>query len=430
MITRIEAYDYRCFKQLDLALGRQHVFAGSNGSGKTTLLDIPALLGDLLRVNDINDAFFAPMQGRERSRAEHAVELVHKLFGDNFVIAIEVRIPEPQRRSLMTNGPDAVRFGKTPLCDTARYELAFRLDNDRIEISEEHLLLFVDQETLRIPHGQKLQGNQSLDRKKAQISLINRSWRQPVSYQHQWLDERKAHKLEYRLRDTQTALGALPADPDLFPIGLWLQEYLLKGAFCYEPQWPAMRKAAIVRDKDIFKADGSSLPWQVLALQESDPEDLEDWIAQVNMALPSIKAVEAQCSENDGSCYLNVTYTNGMVVPSAGLSHGTLHILALTILPYLEKPPAVLTLEEPENGIYPKAIDSVLDALRLVEDTQLWLSTHSPVVLANTELEQIIAMRLGADGETEVVKGPEHPKLKDWKGTVDLGSLFAAGVLE
>ncbi|MBF4275530.1 ATP-binding protein, partial [Vibrio anguillarum] len=46
MISRIEAYKYRCFNTLDLALEQQHVFAGSNGSGKTTLLDIPALFGD------------------------------------------------------------------------------------------------------------------------------------------------------------------------------------------------------------------------------------------------------------------------------------------------------------------------------------------------------------------------------------------------
>ena len=40
MISRIEAYKYRCFNTLDLALDQQHVFAGSNGSGKTTLLRI------------------------------------------------------------------------------------------------------------------------------------------------------------------------------------------------------------------------------------------------------------------------------------------------------------------------------------------------------------------------------------------------------
>lgn len=112
------------------------------------------------------------------------------------------------------------------------------------------------------------------------------------------------------------------------------------------------------------------------------------------------------------------------------MSHGTLHILALTIIPYLQNAPKIITLEEPENGIHPKAIDAVLEALKLTSDTQLLLSTHSPVVLANTEVEQIITMRFNQDGATEVLKGHEHPRLKTWKGEVDLGTLFAAGVLE
>ena len=32
-------------------------------------------------------------------------------------------------------------------------------------------------------------------------------------------------------------------------------------------------------------------------------------------------------------------------------------------------------------------------------------------------------------GATDIVRGDEHPRLKNWKGTLDLGTLFAAGVL-
>lgn len=39
-------------------------------------------------------------------------------------------------------------------------------------------------------------------------------------------------------------------------------------------------------------------------------------------------------------------------------------------------------------------------------------------------------MRFNKDGATEVLKGHEHPRLREWKGEVDLGTLFAAGVLE
>ena len=48
MITRIEAYRYRCFERLDIAVGPYQVLVGRNGAGKSTLMDIPVLLGEML----------------------------------------------------------------------------------------------------------------------------------------------------------------------------------------------------------------------------------------------------------------------------------------------------------------------------------------------------------------------------------------------
>jgi predicted ATPase len=431
MISRIEAYKYRCFNVLDLALEQQHVFAGSNGSGKTTLLDIPALLGDLLNVTDINDAFFKPVNGRERARAEEAKEVVHQLRGDYFILAIEVKLPPSVIEEILRDASDAwqKKFQHTDMRpDTARYEVALRINQSKFQVAEEHLLLFPDNE-YRPQHGMGLVGVNEFSRTAPWFKVFSRSFGSKVKYQAEY-QSGKSSMLEFGLRDNQLALSTIPADYDLYPAALWLQNFLMQSTHCYEPQWPAMRLAASPRDKSCFKADGSSLPWQVFELQTKDYEGLNEWLELVQMALPSIKKIEAIKRADDGFCYLEVTYNNDMKVPSSGLSHGTLHILALTILPYLQSPPNIITLEEPENGIHPKAIDAVLEALKLTSETQLWLSTHSPVVLANSELEQIITMRFNKDGSTEVLKGNEHPRLKEWKGEVDLGTLFAAGVLE
>ena len=431
MISRIEAYKYRCFNVLDVSLGQLHVLAGSNGSGKTTLLDIPALLGDLLQVTNVNDAFFKPVNGRERARAEVAQEIVHQLRGDYFMFAIEVDLPESVIDLLVRDASPAwMKKFSDPLLrpTTARYELSFRIRDSSLEVNEEHLTLFPNNDN-GPEHGMGLVGSSEYVSSKPWFKVISRRWGEKARYQAEY-QAGKSSILEFGLRDTQLALSVLPADYDLYPAALWLQTFLIEGSHCYTPQWPAMRLAASPRDKDAFKVDGSSLPWQVHALQHRDPEGLNEWLELVQMALPSIAKIEAKQRIDDSFCYLEVTYSNGMVVPSSGLSHGTLHILALTIIPYLQNAPKIITLEEPENGIHPKAIDAVLEALKLTSDTQLWLSTHSPVVLANTEVKQIITMRFNQDGATEVLKGHEHPRLKTWKGEVDLGTLFAAGVLE
>jgi predicted ATPase len=86
-------------------------------------------------------------------------------------------------------------------------------------------------------------------------------------------------------------------------------------------------------------------------------------------------------------------------------------------------------LEEPENGVHPQAIQAILQSLSSTYDSQLLLSSHSPVVLANVSLDNIICARLNESGSAEIVNGRNHPQPEDWKGQIDLGSLFATGVL-
>lgn len=111
------------------------------------------------------------------------------------------------------------------------------------------------------------------------------------------------------------------------------------------------------------------------------------------------------------------------------MSYGTLHILALTILPYLPKVADLIFLEEPENGIHLRAIEVVLQSLSSVYNSQVFVSTHSPVVLAHTALESIIVMQASKENGAKAIQGKQHPRLQDWRGGIDLGSLFAAGVL-
>ena len=103
--------------------------------------------------------------------------------------------------------------------------------------------------------------------------------------------------------------------------------------------------------------------------------------------------------------------------------------MVLTVLPYLKTRPAVIITEEPENGIHPQAIEAVLQSLGSVYDSQVLISSHSPVVLAMSQLDQVLCSRVESSGAVKIIKGTDHPRLKDWKGSIDLGSLFAAGVL-
>ena len=61
--------------------------------------------------------------------------------------------------------------------------------------------------------------------------------------------------------------------------------------------------------------------------------------------------------------------------------------------------------------------------------SQVFLATHSPVILGVAQLNQVLCFAKTKEGATDIVAGPDHPGLKHWKGEIDLGTLFASGVL-
>ena len=93
MISRIQAFKYRCFEQLDIKVGDYHILAGANGTGKSTLLDIPLLLGEILSRGLIPAFLESPAIG-ESPRAQSLQELVHYRRGEYFGFAIEANLPE------------------------------------------------------------------------------------------------------------------------------------------------------------------------------------------------------------------------------------------------------------------------------------------------------------------------------------------------
>jgi predicted ATPase len=89
----------------------------------------------------------------------------------------------------------------------------------------------------------------------------------------------------------------------------------------------------------------------------------------------------------------------------------------------------VLCIEEPENGIHPRAVATVYDSLSSVYEAQVLLATHSPVVLNAANTDDVLCFAKDDNGATDIVLGSEHPMLRQWQGEAPLGTLLASGVL-
>jgi energy-coupling factor transporter ATP-binding protein EcfA2 len=442
MITRIEAYNYRCFEHLAVDLSGFHVLAGANGSGKSTLLDIPVLLAELLAAERIEDAFLRPSARTSRPpRALSLAEPVHRGGDGTFGFAVEARLPDEIAAVIA----EATRNPRLPLPTHLRYELHLDpVEHGRgVEIAGEYLVLFPTEDPVRPVPGER--AFEDPDEKR--ITGRGGSRRVRWAWEESWrpviarTGGRVARftsevggqdPLSWQSPHSRLALDTVPFDEAQFPAALWFRSLLREGTLAYAPEFAALRQAAPPAGRDPqLDPSGRNTPWLALRLKREDKELYEAWVDLVRIALPQIQEIDVVERADDYHAYFRVTYAGGHRVTSSGLSDGTLRVFALTLPAFLPDMPALLLTEEPENGIYPQAIEIVMQALQAVRDSQVLVATQSPLVLANVELPDVLAARVDQDtGAATVVRGDWHPRLVDWRGDLDLGTLFATGVFE
>jgi len=437
MISRIEAYKYRCFEKLDVGFNNFRVLVGANGAGKSTLLDIVTLLSDMVRFRRVDAAFFEKTPNHPRARAELAEDLIFNQQGDFFAVVVEVGLPDAvvssltERLSSRMSPARAEQYRRRPEAwpGILRYELQCEKLNDQIQVSQEYLLALQAGERHRHPHGAGLVGEEPRKLPRTCIPILVRQRGEPAVFSPE--AQTKRMQFQFRFEPAELALANVPSDQDHFAAALWFRSFLSHGTCFYQPNAAALRQASPARIRTLtLSSDGSTLPWLIARLKEAqDQRAFKRWLGLVQLALPPIHDVLPFVREDDRAAYFKLVYESNFAVSSPNLSDGTLNILALTILPYLDRLPNLITVEEPENGVHPKAIQAITEALSSVGNAQVWLSSHSPIVLANVKPENVLCLSLSTTGAVTAIPGERHPGLADWKGGVDLGTLFATGVL-
>ena len=426
MICRIEALNYRCLHYVSQPLEHFHVLVGPNASGKSTFLDVLGLIHDLL-TRGLDDAILAreDLVGSV-GRARRVDELIFNQIADRFELAIELEIPDELRKSTENN-----RY------QTARYELAIGKDSESGELTIVNETLWLCPELVsRATLHASLFPNESVPPASVLTERAGKGWYKVISKSesghHTFNSETRISSTSSALRVGfhRSALANLPQDEKHFPVALWVQNILMEGIHVLALNSAAMRRPTSPSVSCAFRTDGSNLPLVVRDLRNDHEKDFKDWLDHLRIVLPDLQAIDVVERPEDRHLYLNVHYSNlEHPVPSWLLSDGTLRLFALTLLAYLPHNGEVYLIEEVENGIHPRAIEAIFDSLSSVYDGQVFLTTHSPLTVGLTKPEQVLCFAKNPSGATSIVRGSEHPKLKDWRGQVDLGTLYAAGVL-
>ncbi|MEK8020641.1 MAG: AAA family ATPase [Candidatus Parabeggiatoa sp.] len=385
-ITQIEAKNFRCLHDVRQSLGAFHILVGPNGSGKTTFFDVLALLGRLVS---------SGLESALAERTHNLSDLFWRKSGTQFELAIEALIPETQRQSL------AQPF------DKIRYEVTIGTDSVSAETS-----ILSESVFLIGPHLRHLVVSKA---KQDQFHPEVSSKFNPHT------------TLSFKFGSQRSALGNLPEDDSQFPVSVWFKHLLTTGIQAFILNSQLMRQPSPPGQQRGFKPDGSNLPWIIDRLQAF--ENYQDWISHLQTAIEDIEDIYTIVRPEDRHRYLVIRYRGGLEVPSWMTSDGTLRLLALTLPAYLPDLSGIYLVEEPENGIHPRAVETLYQSLSSVYDAQVLLATHSPIILSAAKVEEILCFAKTKEGATNIVSGNQHPNLAHWKGETNLGVLFAGGVL-
>jgi predicted ATPase len=420
MFSRIQARGYRSLKSIDQRVGRMQALVGPNASGKTTFLDVIGFMSELVRNRgDVRETVLA--------RSGSFDKLVWQGAADRttFELAVESPIPKDVQSRM---SEDKQQF--THL----RYEIEVGLNAQANEIGLNHESLWLTTAPADTPEPQRdlfpdvpskpqtLLTPQGAGRRVA----IKKT---PGGNDNYYPDGEESYKPSFKLGRSKAALAHIPAVDKSFPAGIWFRDLLEKGVQNVVLNSQMIRQPSPPGLGIKFQSDGSNLPWVIAELRR-DPSRYERWIAHVRTALEDIRDIDVVERDEDRHRYIVVKYVTGAEVPSWLVSDGTLRLLALTIPAYLSDLDGVFLVEEPENGIHPRAIETVIQSLSSIYNGQVLIATHSPVALNMLEAREVLCFAKDPSGATDVVAGSAHPGLKEWKrGQPDLGVLFAAGIL-
>jgi len=415
MIRLIEAKSYRCLRKVNCCINSFEILVGPNASGKSTFLDVMRFMGDLVS-NGLEEAI--------EQRSSNLKDLFWQKEETSFELAVEIDIPNDKMSVLNDNKSDF------KIC---RYELKIVINpnTQEPEISAEKVLFKESigsrpkaQPSL-FPHIDEIPETIMTSTKKGTKTIINKV---PGGNDNYYAETGKKWNPVFNLGPRKSALANLPEDETNFPVSTYFKKLLLDGVQSLVLNSVTMRKPSRPGQPLKFRADGSNLPWAIMSFKEKNPADYRRWVQHIKTSLPDIEDINVIERPEDKHSYLQVDYTNNLRIPSWMLSDGTLRLIALTLIAYLDEP-AIYLVEEPENGIHPQAIETVYRALSSAYTAQILCATHSPVILSLAESDQVLCFARTDDGATDIVRGSEHPILKDWQKGTDLGTLFAAGVL-
>lgn len=428
-MAKIEGFRIKNFKALkDITLGRlwnrQNIDSltpmtaviGKNGVGKSTLFDAFGFLADSLK-SGVEEACDSRGRGgfekirTQDQRGAIEFEVYYKEDGNARPITYELAI-------------DIDSSGRP-------YVLKERLRQRRKGQDYGWPFSFL---VLNSGKGVVWKGEQEgrqIDEEKGEFDLLEFMESIKANETKEESKETEVVELEDRRKLGIATLGSLKQHPRISAFRKFIEGWYLSY---FTPD--AARSLPLAGPQKHLNIHGDNLGNVVQFMEREHPKRFQSILNTIAEKIPGIDKIDTE-KTNDGRLLLRFN-DKGFQDPfyAQQMSDGTLKVFAYLLLLADPAPPPFLCIEEPENGLYHKLLESLAKEFRAHATgrkggSQVFITTHQPYLVDALEPNEVWILEKGSDGFSVIRRASDDKIVKAMVAEgLPLGGLWYSDYLD
>ena len=226
-------------------------------------------------------------------------------------------------------------------------------------------------------------------------------------------------------------LGALKQHPRISAFRRFIESWYLSY---FTPD--AARSLPLSGPQKHLNIHGDNLGNVVQFMEREHPKRFQSILNRIAEKIPGIDKIDTE-KTNDGRLLLRFN-DKGFQDPfyAQQMSDGTLKVFAYLLLLEDPTPPPFLCIEEPENGLYHKLLESLAHEFRehatgRKGGSQVFITTHQPYFVDALEPEEVWILEKGQDGFSAIRRASDDSTVKNLVAEgLPLGGLWYSDYLD
>lgn len=230
----------------------------------------------------------------------------------------------------------------------------------------------------------------------------------------------------------------------------WLARFIQSAAYLHIDPNRLKQDSYSEEDTPQLEYGGTGLPSVLSAMQGLERDKFDELEKRFTEIVPTVKRILV----GPIPVYINETETiriddeeiprskrrrymghrlyfdtvSGDRIPASHMSDGSMVILGYLAALLGDRRPNLILLEEPENGIHPKALEPFMDFIRDCmerDNIQVMMTSHSPYLVDHLRPEETFLTRRSEF--TEIARLDKLPDIEHWVNNLSTGELWTMG---